>query len=316
MFDLNNITKANYKNITKNMVINYLNDRNNLPKEWMTLFTSTKGVNTIEEFIHLSIRTHNETKNKEPTINESNLMNIIPKIFQQNVISNVKVNKKPSPLNYYNRNKWRLLKKDPEEIIEEFYRNKILPTTFRYENCKIAFKDIKTKQDEFVLDFSGGYGDRLLYCILNDINIVIIDPNPYVHNGYKNMIEIMSEILNKNIPKIKLLAKGAEDYDFSDNIIMVFTSPPYYDFEIYTNQPGQCYDNKSYDDWLNNWLIKLCLSVKTRNIPLKLSISNIPKYNIEDDLLRIMKNWNYPCINTDYIPLLYNKKKFKKIHTF
>ena len=117
-----------------------------------------------------------------------------------------------------------------------------------------------------VIDFSAGWGDRLFMTSALDIKYLGFDPNYKLQNTYHSIIK---EIGNKK--KQDVIISGAEY--ISENLLeksknnigvkefdLLFTSPPYYDYEIY-NENNQSINNyrNSFEDWLVFFYF-LCIS--------------------------------------------------------
>jgi ubiquinone/menaquinone biosynthesis C-methylase UbiE len=82
-----------------------------------------------------------------------------------------------------------------------------------------------------VLDFSSGWGERLLSCIFCNIEYTGVDPNINLFEGYNKMIELFA----KDKSKYTLINDCFEDVKLDKTYDMIFTSPPYFDIETYTN---------------------------------------------------------------------------------
>lgn len=103
-----------------------------------------------------------------------------------------------------------------------------------------------------VLDFSMGWGDRLVGFLASDAQSYVgIDPNTKLHEPYKKIASYC------NTDKAtRFICSPAEDTDLSDvKVDFVFTSPPYFDTEKYSEEETQSW--KRYpetDDWLKGFL--------------------------------------------------------------
>lgn len=84
-----------------------------------------------------------------------------------------------------------------------------------------------------ILDFTMGWGGRLVAAAVLDIpNYIGIDLNKNLEKPYTEMVKKMKEL--GTTTNIKLMFKDALKVDYSKlDYDMVFTSPPYYNIEIY-----------------------------------------------------------------------------------
>lgn len=85
-----------------------------------------------------------------------------------------------------------------------------------------------------ILDFTMGWGGRMLAACKMNIDYIGIDQNTNLIKPYEEMIKIMN---NYSSSKINLLFKNCLEVDYSlFDYDMVLTSPPYYNKEVYSNQ--------------------------------------------------------------------------------
>ena len=85
-----------------------------------------------------------------------------------------------------------------------------------------------------VLDFTAGWGARMIGAMVDDIDYIGIDSNKKLKKGYDKIIDALKP---HHKSKIKLYFKKAEEVDFSKigYYDLVFTSPPYEYLEVYEN---------------------------------------------------------------------------------
>ncbi|MDD4930851.1 MAG: hypothetical protein PHG66_01695 [Candidatus Colwellbacteria bacterium] len=145
---------------------------------------------------------------------------------------------------------------------------------------------------ERVLDFSSGFGGRLIgFWKSNAKEYVGIDPNKNI--DYNSILKWVGENDPQN-KKVSIIRKPAEDVDFSTlgKFNFVFTSPPYYDLEVYSSDESQSVSRyKTYSIWLDKFLkVVIDKSIHVLEIGgyLAINIQNIKKYNIADDMCRYL----------------------------
>jgi SAM-dependent methyltransferase len=109
--------------------------------------------------------------------------------------------------------------------------------------------------ESVVLDFSAGYGGRFLACLTLNRKYVGIDPAAKQIQGLKRMRDDL-EPLSRT--KSQILRACAEDLlpDYpTRSADLVFSSPPFYDTEIYSREPSQSSNRYStYRDWRSRFL--------------------------------------------------------------
>jgi len=98
-----------------------------------------------------------------------------------------------------------------------------------------------------VLDFTMGWGGRLLgACALDVPHYIGIDMNDKLRQPYEQMVKMVEPMTDT---KITLMFKDALTVDYGKlDYDMVFTSPPYYNIELYNKTTQQ-----SKDDWDANF---------------------------------------------------------------
>ena len=180
----------------------------------------------------------------------------------------------------------------PQSLIHVFSCSKDRVYNFSPITAKTLYNYFNAKK---VLDFCAGYGGRLLgFWCSNANSYVGIDPN--ITNNYQNLIDWL-RTENKNTKKnIKIIRKPAEEVDFKTlgTFDFIFTSPPYFDIEIYSTEPTQsCIKYPEYTNWLDKFLFKVlskCIEVLEKNGILAINIKNLPTYKIADDMNNYLSN--------------------------
>lgn len=104
-----------------------------------------------------------------------------------------------------------------------------------------------------VLDFSSGWGDRLIGAVSQGVRYVGVDPNPCVHKGYKEIINLFAQ--DKSL--YTMIQSPFQSCELPDEKFdLVFTSPPYFDLEIYADDSTQSsVEFNMLDNWYDGFLL-------------------------------------------------------------
>lgn len=124
-------------------------------------------------------------------------------------------------------------------------------TTFKISATKALLQYLGSK---VVLDPSAGWGDRLLGAAAAGVPVYHgVDPNPELKPAYDEMIEFVKRknpqlqytVVSEDFLKVNLTP---ESYD------TVFTSPPFFDYEVYSEDPKQSIHGRpTLQEWTENF---------------------------------------------------------------
>ena len=141
-------------------------------------------------------------------------------------------------------------------------------------------KAIYNKFDsENVLDFSSGWGDRLAgFYASNSKTYQGIDPNAKLYKGYYDQMMMYSTLSGCN-HSASIEKTGAELFEYTDQTYdTIFTSPPYFNIERYTQEDNQSWKKyRKLDAWLEDFLF-----VTLHNAWMKLERGGTMIINISD----------------------------------
>src|SRR5690606_16001297 len=102
--------------------------------------------------------------------------------------------------------------------------------------------DTYCSKNSKVLDISAGFGQRMMAAAAssNVIHYTGIDP-------WKKQVDALTEMHGNEFPEfsIDLLNVGSEVANLDSDYDLCFSSPPFYNKEIYSNDSDQAYVNKS-----------------------------------------------------------------------
>lgn len=154
-----------------------------------------------------------------------------------------------------------------------------------------------------VLNPCAGWGGRLIglaACMFNNIEYVETDPSQKTFEGLQKLKEFLR--LGDNYKQYNL---PFEDLQLEENYFdFVFTSPPYFDTERYSDEETQSYKrNSSYETWRDNFLFvmidKIIATMKNGAVCI-LNVGN-KRYQISDDI----KTYLADCYNRKTTSLNY-----------
>lgn len=153
-----------------------------------------------------------------------------------------------------------------------------------------------------VLDMSAGRGSRLIACIAHNSvhSYTGVDPSSLSHEWYETQSRYYCDLYNnqeifrryKNPDRFKVLKGGFVETELPFNSYdIMFSSPPYFDLEEYSNDKEQStFKNKNVDKWLKNFMLPSMRKIIDHLRPGGLMCININLSRIYDD------DWVTPMI--------------------
>jgi len=180
--------------------------------------------------------------------------------FFQEIRMKVDVYGLPSPFDRWKMHKYRNMFKFLEHTAKVSQAGlltcltlKNLASQFSTSSAKVIYEITQARN---ILDFCGGWGDRLIGALSsqNVLSYTGIDPNSALHPKYEAVAKYY-----KHNKKTKFICSPAEDAELEPNQFdVIFTSPPYFDLEIYSYEETQSSSRyKNIDAWMNNFLFKV-----------------------------------------------------------
>jgi hypothetical protein len=159
-----------------------------------------------------------------------------------------------------------------------------------------------------VWDMSGGYGGRLFGFIASNCKrYIATDPCYNTHIGLTNLRDAhKGNTIGKSI---ELHLCGSEEFtpDYK-SLDLCFTSPPYFNTEMYSQESSQSYKKfPTQDKWLDGFLrgtIKNCnFGLKDDGV-LILNVANVKSLpTLENDTVRIATEEGFTLVDTKYLVL-------------
>lgn len=149
--------------------------------------------------------------------------------------------------------------------------------------------DYFCKDGDVVYDYSAGFGGRMFGAAtsLKDITYIGVEPNSITYNNLLKLKNLLEETLDKK-NKINIYKNVSEDFILpNDSIDFAFSSPPYFDLEVYSDEPTQCYNKfNQYDAWINGYVYPTMINIKNAlksGGTFAVNIANNKKHNLLDD---------------------------------
>lgn len=139
----------------------------------------------------------------------------------------------------------------PGALNDTIYKLKVGVGSFR---PMVIASIIKTYRAKRVLDFSAGWGDRLIAAMAQNVDLYVgVDPNSLLHPKYK---EIEDFFRPYSTTKVRMIQAPFEaEFDIDERFDLVFTSPPYYNLEIYSDEPTQSSRYGNLENWYSKFLM-------------------------------------------------------------
>lgn len=204
-----------------------------------------------------------------------------------------------SPYQFYQNNKTnihKLLKTKYGKVSyhnlrEYIYRHNKECSNF---NTTIVVSLLKLFKPKHWLDFSAGWGDRLIGAIAyGKCKYTGVDPSECMNPNYHNMIKTL--VPKKKRQNYKIIQSGFETLTTKEipntTYDLIFTSPPFFDLEVYEKKDKQSiHQFNSLQKWLDGFLyptLKMCYRALEVNGTLALYISDFYDVKYTDT----MKDW-------------------------
>lgn len=173
-----------------------------------------------------------------------------------------------------------------------------------------------------ILDFCAGYAGRLMgFYFSNADSYIGVDPNRQI--PYNAIITNLQNMYNKN-KEITIINDCAEDVDYMKlgTFDFIFTSPPYFNIEIYSKEDTQsCIRYPVFENWLEQFLFKTLRKVTyvlQVNGHLCINIKNPKHHEIVKPMIKFIKNLGLH--EKDHIKFLHPKRyknnKYEYIYVF
>lgn len=199
-----------------------------------------------------------------------NRMDLLVDLFQEEArLSARRQDQDASPLQLW-RTRPEVVRQTLERALHDYQRLDALALRESFVKCvkectqfkpSLVVDVIRLFGARRMLDISAGWGDRLAGAIAADLErYLAFDPNTALKAGHDRLRERFVPDPARRAD-FHITYTGFEQAELPANAFdLLFTSPPFFDFEIYTDRPGQSVDTyRGLDTWTVRFLM-LCLS--------------------------------------------------------
>lgn len=182
--------------------------------------------------------------------------------------------------------------------------------SFSYTTCVSNFRptaakavyETYSKDGDHILDFSAGYGGRLLGCLPLRRHYTGMDPCSKQINGLRRMVIELQKLTNleANVTLKKACAEDLLKEMEGESFSLIFSSPPYFDNEKYCNDSSQSYLRyPTYAEWKDSFLNTVITESWRVLKPggfLVLNVADIYGFALTDDVLRLAtQHFKHQC---------------------
>lgn len=197
-----------------------------------------------------------------------------------------------------------------ENIYQVLRRGGGFPTNFKPSLAKSIYSRF-CKDGDICLDYSAGFGGRLLGCLCSGKNLryVGFEPNTKTSIELNELGSKVKEVVkdNSSFRIIKDISENISNYIGYSSVDMAFSCPPYYKYEEYCLEETQSIVKYPlYNDWLNGYATE---TIKGIYRALKVGgffltyLMNVKIdgvcYNLIDDWINIAKKVGFSIVECD-----------------
>lgn len=142
---------------------------------------------------------------------------------------------------------------DSFQIREILWGLKMDATNFKVSAATAVFIHFNARR---ILDISAGWGDRLVAAIGHHAErYLAYDPNKKLYEGHKQILDHFAQYMKANTTHFEIRYEPFETADIGGEMFdLVFTSPPYFDLEIYDSDDVEKTQSSTKYDVFEGWL--------------------------------------------------------------
>ena len=185
------------------------------------------------------------------------------------------------------------------------------PTNFRPMNAKAVYERFCPKGG-VIYDYCCGFGGRLLGALSSKNNYKYVGTDPCTETMYHlhQLGQYIEQVTGRE-GSYELHCCGSEEFRGPKNSIdFAFSSPPYFNLEVYSDEPTQCFNKfPELEGWLEGFVRPTIQNIKHMLKPGKLYAVNIADFKVGsgkevayvDEWIRISTEEGMPLFDTVYL---------------
>ena len=121
-----------------------------------------------------------------------------------------------------------------------------------------ALYEYYVPKNGIIYDFAGGFGGRMLGALSskNEYKYIAVEPCNETYEGLLQLGEHIESVTKRN-NSFEIYKIGSEDFDYGKQgfVDFAFSSPPYFNLEVYSDEETQCYNKfNELDLWLEGYV--------------------------------------------------------------
>lgn len=167
------------------------------------------------------------------------------------------------------------------------------PSNFRPMNAKAIYERF-CPDGGVIFDPCCGFGGRMLGALSSKKNFRYVGCDPNTETMYHlHQLGEYIEMVTDRDNSYELHCVGSEDFHGPANSVdFMFTSPPYFDLEVYSDEPTQCYNKfPELNLWLEGYVRATIKNIAHMLKPGKVYAINIADFTCGSTLVKYVDEW-------------------------
>lgn len=174
-------------------------------------------------------------------------------------------------------------------------------TNFKTMNAKALYQHF-CKDGDAVLDFSAGFGGRMLGALASNLIYVGLEPSTETYENLNKLGEYFSSVKDC---KYKIVKRGSEipfSETWHEKFDFAFSSPPYFNLEVYSDEDSQCYTKfPTLDQWFDGYVTPTIQNIYDSLKVGKYYAVNIADFKIGNNTIEFVDEWIKRSVDIGFV---------------